>query len=123
MSRSPFIPRPFLLLALFVVGLLACDGDDSPPGDLIPQDKMAEILTEIHVAEARVTHLQLRSQDSSVFVYDKLQKRIWKENKVDTSLYRKSYTYYTSHPALLTEIYDEVEKNLATREKKKNIKL
>ena len=123
MPSLPLIPRPFLLLTLFVVGLLSCEGSDSPPGDLIPQEKMAEILTEIHVAEARVTHLQLRSQDSSIFVYDKLQRRIWEKNKVDTSLYRKSYTYYTSHPTLLTEIYNTVEKNLEAREKKKNIKL
>ena len=123
MPRLPFIFRPFPLLTLFAVGLLACGGNDSPPGDLIPQEKMAEILTEIHVAEARVTHLQLRSQDSSIFVYDKLQKMIWKKNKVDTSLYRKSYTYYTSHPGLLAEIYDKVEENLEVREKKKNIKL
>lgn len=123
MPRLPFIFRPFLLLTVFVGGLLACDSDGSPPGELIPQEKMAEILTEIHVAEARVTNMQFRSQDSSVFVYDKLQKRIWEKNKVDTSLYRKSYTYYTSHPALLTEIYDQVEKNLEVREKKRNIKL
>lgn len=123
MSLLRFILPTFLLPALCIVGLWACDGDDRPPSDLIPQDKMAEILTEIHVAEARVTNMQLRSQDSSVFVFDKLQNRIWKKNKVDTSLYRKSYTYYTSHPTLLTEIYDRVEKNLEVREKKKNIKL
>lgn len=122
MPRLPFIFRPFLPLMLLVGGLLACDGDASPPDDLIPQEKMAEILTEIHVAEARVTNMQLKSQDSSIFVYDELQKMIWKKNKVDTSLYHSSYTYYTSHPALLNEIYDQVEKKLEVREKKKNIK-
>ncbi len=122
MPRLSFIFRPLLLLTLFMGGLLACDGDASPPDGLIAQDKMAEILTQIHVAEARVTNMQLKSQDSSIFVYDKLQKMIWKKNKVDTSLYRKSYTYYTSHPVLLTEIYDQVEKNMEAREKKKNIK-
>jgi len=115
--------RPFLLLTLSVMALWGCDVGDDAPENLIPQDKMAEILTEIHVAEARVTQLQLRSQDSSIFVYAQLQKSIWAKNKVDTSSYRRSYTYYTSHPALLTEIYGQVEKKLAIREKKKNIKL
>ncbi|WP_373512142.1 DUF4296 domain-containing protein [Persicitalea sp.] len=122
MARLPFIFRSFLLLTLCVSGLLACDGENSPPSGLIPQEKMAEILTDIHIAEARVTNMQLRSLDSSVFLYDNLQERIWKKNKVDTSLYRKSYTFYTSHPTLLAEIYDRVEKKLEAREKKKNIK-
>ena len=123
MLRHFFLPKYLPLLAFLAGGLLACDGEGSPPDGLIPEEKMAEILTDIHIAEARVTSMQLRSQDSSVFVYDKLQKRIWEKNKVDTSIYRKSYTYYTSHPALLAEIYDKVAKNLEAREKKKNVKL
>ncbi len=110
-------------MSSLLLGLWACDGEDSPPDDLISQEKMAEILTEIHIAEARVTNMQLRSQDSSIMLYDKLQKRIWEKNKVDTSIYKKSYSFYTTHPALLSEIYDQVEKNLEVREKKKNIKL
>ncbi|MPR34632.1 DUF4296 domain-containing protein [Salmonirosea aquatica] len=112
-----------LLIPGFLLILLACSGDEKPPGDLIPQDKMAKILADIHVAEAQVTNMQLRSLDSSVMVYGELQKKIWKKYKVDTLLYRKSYSFYTSHPAYLTEIYDQVEKNLEIREKKKQIKL
>ncbi|GHB67827.1 DUF4296 domain-containing protein [Persicitalea jodogahamensis] len=123
MSRFTFNSRPFLMLSLILTGLLACNGEDSPPDDLIPQEKMAEILTEIHIAEARVTNMQLRSQDSSILLYEKMQKRIWEKNKVDTSVYRKSYSFYTTHPALLSEIYEQVEKNMEVREKKKNIKL
>lgn len=123
MPRFAFNPRLFLIMSSLLLGLWACDGEDSPPDDLISQEKMAEILTEIHIAEARVTNMQLRSQDSSIMLYDKLQKRIWEKNKVDTSIYKKSYSFYTTHPALLSEIYDQVEKNLEVREKKKNIKL
>ncbi len=113
----------YLLVPCFVLGLLACGSDDKPPGDLIPQDKMAKILADIHVAEAQVTNLQLRSLDSSVTVYGELQQKIWKKYSVDTLLYRKSYSFYTSHPAYLVAIYDKVEKNLENREKRKQIKL
>jgi hypothetical protein len=104
-------------------GLLSCDSQESPPSDLLSEEKMADILADIHVAEARVTNMQLRSLDSSVLVFEQMQEQIWKKHQVDTSLYRKSYTFYTSHPTYLTEIYDKVEKKLEEREKKKSIKL
>lgn len=113
----------FLLVPGFALALLACSGDEKPPGDLISEDKMAKILADIHVAEAQVTNLQLRSLDSSVTVYGELQQKIWKKYDVDTLLYRKSYSFYTSHPAYLVSIYDKVEKNLESREKGKRIKL
>lgn len=113
----------FLLVPCFALALLACGNEEKPPGDLIPEDKMVKILADIHVAEAQVTNLQLRSLDSSVAVYGDLQQKIWKKYDVDTSIYRKSYAYYTSHPAFLAEIYDKVEKNLENREKQKRIKL
>ena len=102
--------------------LLACSEEEKRPGDLIPEEKMAKILADIHVAEAQVTNLQLHSLDSSVTVYEELQQKIWKKYQVDTLLYRKSYSFYTSHPAYLAEIYEQVEKNLDQREKKKKIK-
>ncbi len=112
-----------LLVPCFALALLACDTDERPPGDLIPEDKMVKILADIHVAEAQVTNLQLRSLDSSVAVYGDLQQQIWKKYDVDTLLYRKSYSFYTSHPDYLVKIYDKVEKNLENREKRKQIKL
>jgi hypothetical protein len=111
-----------LLIPCSLLFVLACGEGEKPPGDLIPEDKMARILADIHVAEARVTNLQLRSLDSSVMVYEELQKKIWKKYKVDTLLYRKSYSFYTSHPAYLAEIYEKVEKDIESREKKKQIK-
>ena len=112
---------------LYILGVswcfLACDSEEKPPSDLLSEDKMADILADIHVAEARVTTMQLRSLDSSVLVFERMQEQIWKKHDVDTSLYRKSYTFYTSNPTYLTEIYDKVEQRLEEREKKKSIKL
>jgi len=111
-----------LLILCPLLAMLACSEDEKRPDDLIPEDKMAQILADIHIAEARVTNLQLRSLDSSVTVYEELQQKIWKKYKVDTLLYRKSYSFYTSHPAYLAEIYEQVEKEIENREKKKQIK-
>ena len=91
------------LLPCSLLMLLACSEEEKRPGDLISEDKMAKILADIHLAEAQVTNLQLRSLDSSVTVYEELQQKIWKKYQVDTLLYRKSYSFYTSHPAYLEE--------------------
>ncbi len=115
-------PGPILLSGLLLWGTWACDGRDSPPGGLIPPDRMADILTDIHIAEARVSSMGLRSLDSSLKVYDSLQVDIWRHNKVDTSVYAKSYEYYTTHPELLAEIYDQVDSNITRRMKTNDIK-
>lgn len=73
---------------------------------------MAAILTDIHLAESRITKMNLRSMDSSVVVFNKLQQDIWDKHDTDSSHYRKSYSYYASHPEELGEVYELVTKNL-----------
>ena len=84
---------------------------------------MASILTDIHVAESRVTRLQLRSLDSSLLIFNKLKADIWKKYKVDTLDYRNSYSYYMMHPKQMSQIYEKVNKKIEIREKNNNIKL
>ncbi|MCY7359596.1 MAG: DUF4296 domain-containing protein [Rudanella sp.] len=96
-----------LMLMLMLTG---CAGDDgsSKPDDLIPADRMANILTEIHMAESQVGRYALSSSDSTKLMFDRLYNRILKKFEVDTSSYRLSYIYYSSHPDKLEAIYKEV---------------
>ncbi|MCF0049770.1 DUF4296 domain-containing protein [Dyadobacter chenwenxiniae] len=110
----------FLLLTLLVT---SCVEDEKPPKDTMSEEKMATILTDIHLAESRVNRLQLRSLDSSLMIFNKLKSDIWKKYKVDTVAYRKSYDYYMTRPETMTRIYEKVNKNVEIREKTNNIKL
>jgi hypothetical protein len=112
-----------LLLILSAVLFLSCEGDEKPPKGTLSEEKMAEILSEVHLAESRVTRLQLKSLDSSLLIFNKLKEDIWKKQKVDTLVYRNSYDYYMSHPLVMSRIYEKVEKKIEAREKTKNIKL
>ena len=103
--------------------LCACSQEESVPSGTYDQDKMAKILADIHLAESRVTKLQLKSTDSSIMIFDKLKSDIWKKYKVDTALYNSSYAYYIKEPKKMRQIYEKVTKNLEAREKTKNIKL
>lgn len=94
----------------------ACQPPDSDrtlkPDNLVPVDKMVQILTEVHLAESRVSKLGLSASDSSAMVYKRLERQIHKKLNVDTAAYNRSYTYYAANPAKLEAIYKEVVKNL-----------
>lgn len=112
MRRNLFLTCLRSLLPM--IGLLAActDLDDKQPDNLIPESQMAAVLTEIHLAEARVSRLGLGSMDSSNMVYKRLERQIFQKFKVDTSAYSKSYVYYSSHPLQMEAIYKQITENL-----------
>ncbi|WP_221389627.1 DUF4296 domain-containing protein [Dyadobacter sp. NIV53] len=112
-----------ILLILSLFSNSGCSSDEKPPEHTLSQEQMASILTDIHVAESRVTRLQLRSLDSSLLIFNKLKTDIWKKYKVDTLDYRNSYSYYMMHPKQMAQIYEKVNKKIEIREKANNIKL
>ncbi|WP_345240434.1 DUF4296 domain-containing protein [Nibrella saemangeumensis] len=85
---------------------------DKKPANLIPEEKMVNVLTDIHLAEAQVGKLALGSPDSSAVVYKRLERDIFKKHKIDTTTYNQSYTYYSSRPKLMEQIYKQVVENL-----------
>ena len=111
-----------ILLSLFQLSHSGCTSDEKPPENTLSQEQMASILTDIHIAESRVTRLQLRSLDSSLMIFNKLKADIWKKYKVDTLNYRNSYSYYMTHPKQMSQIYEKVNKKIESREKSNNIK-
>ena len=123
--RCPTVNFPNGLIHFLLATLLftSCVSDEKPPKDTMSEEKMATILTDIHLAESRVNRMQLRSLDSSLMIFNKLKGDIWKKHKVDTVAYRKSYDYYMTRPETMTRIYEKVNKNVEIREKTNNIKL
>lgn len=103
-----------LLVILWLVA--ACTApEDQRPDNLIDEERMANILTEVHIAESRVSRLNLRSTDSSSIVYKHLESQIFKKFDVDTATYRKSYIFYSSHPADMEAIYKKVTEKLTNK--------
>lgn len=87
----------------------ACSAvDDTKPDNLLPEETMVNILTDIHLAEARVGQMGLRSVDSSNIVYNRLEKQIFRKYKLDTAQYNASYRYYSTHPREMEAVYKEI---------------
>lgn len=111
----------FIFISGFL-GITACSSNEKLPQSALTQEQMASILADVHIAESRVTKLQLKSSDSSLLVFEKLKKEIWKKHKVDTLVYRNSYDYYMTHPKQMSRIYESVNKKIELREKQNNVK-
>lgn len=103
----------FFLLTFW---LTAC-GSNTKPNDLIPEDKMAKILSEIHILEAQITNLHFQHEDSSVYVYQKMKVKILKTFELDSATFKSSFKYYTLNPDKMKGIYTEVKNLLETKKK------
>ena len=104
--------RIFLLTFL----LTACSSDDKPK-NLIPQDKMAKILSEIHILESQINNLHFQHQDSSVYIYQKRRFELMKTFELDTTSFKVSLKYYLLNPDKMKDIYVEVKKLLEAKKK------
>ncbi|MVM29491.1 DUF4296 domain-containing protein [Spirosoma sp. HMF4905] len=110
-----------LLLSGWLV--VACTApEDEKPDNLVGIDKMADILTEVHMAESRVSRLGLASIDSSNIAYKHLETSLFKKFNIDTATYRTSYIFYSSHPQDMEVIYKRVTENLQKKISAKNAK-
>jgi len=99
-----------------VMLIVACQAEpEKASAGLIPMDKMGHILRDIHLTEARVNKLALRSSDSSRLVYNRLEKNVFRKYGVDTATYNRSYNYYSSEPAKMIELYKQINEELGSK--------
>ncbi|MDD4143080.1 MAG: DUF4296 domain-containing protein [Prolixibacteraceae bacterium] len=101
---------------LLLVCFFICSSCDKPPiekpADLISEDKMIVLLTDIHLAEATFMnrHYQdsLISKSSSANFYHS----VLGKHQVPDSVFEKSYVFYLSRPKKFEKMYRQVMNNL-----------
>ena len=108
-----------LLLPSLLLALPACQRPEEPPrpADLLPKDKLVQLVADLQVLEARVENSRL-SGDSSRALYLINQKEIFWKNEVTDSAFQRSYRYYSIHGKDLDEIYAAAIDTLGRRELK-----
>ena len=108
-----------LLLPSLLLALPACQRpEEAPrPADLLPKEKIVQLVVDLQVLEARVENSRL-SADSSRALYLVNQKEIFWKNEVTDSAFRRSYRYYSIHGKDLDEIYGAAIDTLGRRELK-----
>lgn len=112
-----FLKNVKILTPLFFLIILhACSYSDTLSGAEYSEEEMANILTDIHLAEARVSKMKFRSPDSSALVFKRLEEDIYKKHNIDTALYKSSYTYYANDVTRWKKVYELVNKNLNSQQ-------
>ncbi|MEK6615340.1 MAG: DUF4296 domain-containing protein [Bacteroidota bacterium] len=107
----------FLILAAWILVLLFSCGSSQEkqiviPSDVLPKEKMAEVIMDIHIAEAEADIIKL--SDSSATDLDvSLGQKIFEKNKITKEQYEKSLSFYIDHPELLNEVYEKALNELS----------
>lgn len=103
------------LLMLSILITLSCNAGKSEiqkaPSDLLNRKQMSAILTDIHLAEARIGSLNVFG-DSLIQANLDHYAIVFEKNKSKQEQFRESYYYYLSVPSELDSIYMDVLNNL-----------
>ncbi len=102
----------------FLIGLLlltACNAKTTIPEDVLPENKMILILSEIHMAETEIQNINFKSVDSSYALQRAWEIKIMKKFKTDTATYNRSYKFYLTHVEYMQDIYTAVADTLQKR--------
>lgn len=104
----------FVVLAVFMA---ACDKPViEKPKKLIPRDKMIDIITDMHYAEALYQNRRYSSDQFSRFTEADFYYSILKKYNYADSVFEKSLIYYSSTPKEYEKIYSRVLNKLSEME-------
>jgi Domain of unknown function (DUF4296) len=85
--------------------------------DILPQDKLVNIMIEFYLAESRLGKLSI-TQDSARKLFVPFEESVLKKYDVSDSALSRTYQYYFDHPTEMEKIYEVVLDSLSLRERK-----
>ena len=98
--------KRFLPIIILFILLQSCK--EGIPKEIIQPDRMEKILFDIHVVDGYLG--TLTDKDTTKIIASSYYNGIYKKFKIDSALLSKSMDYYYSHPVILNEIYNKVDK-------------
>ncbi|MBI4946566.1 MAG: DUF4296 domain-containing protein [Bacteroidetes bacterium] len=97
-----------LSVALFSCGQKAI----SIPPNVLPKGKMAQVLTDIHLAEAEANPNAFADSTQKATINFQ---QVFEKDTITKKQYEESLTFYIAHPELLNEVYEEVVNELSKK--------
>jgi len=94
------------ILPLALCLLISCTDKPLPDG-ILSREKMIAVLIDIHLAEAAITTQQLYGDAAGQKAADYYD-MIFKKHGITKEQFKVSFEYYSQHPALYKEMYDEL---------------
>jgi len=96
-----------------LIFLAACSGNKIPDG-IIAQDKMTNLLTDIHMVDGSMYNVMQLPDSLYKYGTDKYQ-MVFRKYQTDSVQFKKSFQYYSSNPEKLQAIYDQITINIKTK--------
>jgi hypothetical protein len=96
---------------VFSLSLWGCKAPEAEL--LIPEEKLAEVLADLHLAENAAYEAPAETKDSLKQLY---YERIFRDQGLDRSLFEASIRQLNQNPAQLTGVYTRVHEILVIRE-------
>jgi hypothetical protein len=100
----------FLVLWVTLSMLLSCQ-HDRPSKDVLDKEELVPLLVDLHMLraiESSVEYRKIAQQVDSVDSYS----YIFEKHGTTKAVFDSSLAWYSRHPGLFTEVYDEVVMNL-----------
>ena len=110
-----FFKPPITLFILLVFFYCSCSQPKAEiPEGVLTQKEMIPILVDIHIAQA-ATGLY-NAGDTALFTMNDYIPYILKIHHIEKALYDSSTAFYTLHPEIMQEMYDEVISELSKKQ-------
>lgn len=104
----------FFLLCVFV-SCNSSENEDAGSEHALPKQKMVEILTDIHIAEAAIK-VNAVPVDSIDDYLEKYYDEIYALHKTNKEEFKRSFRFYSGIPVVLDSIYEEVLISLSKKQ-------
>ncbi len=98
---------------LVVFSLLSCSKEQKKPKNLIPKQKMVNLLFDMHLA-SKSRNIKTLSNEKNPNYYP----LIYTKYQVDSTQFKESHTYYLKNIELYQEIYTKLEDSISKMTKK-----
>ena len=102
----------------FAILLTACTRNEMSkhvPANVIKPEPMAELLADLHIADAGVS-VEITKSDSAEIVRASYFYALLKKYNSSQEEFEESMEFYLSRPALLQDIYEKVNEIINTRQ-------
>jgi hypothetical protein len=85
--------------------------------DRLDQEKMAQILVDIHVDEAKISGMEIVSADTNLLLFHELEKSTLRKHQVDSVTLVHSFNAYVREPKEFIKLYERVNEIMEQRKK------
>ncbi len=103
---------------IFFFGVILFSCSSSENNVRIEEEKMAQILVDIHLDESKISSMNLVGSDSNLLMYHHLEVATFKKHGIDSLTFVNSFNSYVKEPKDFITLYARVKGIVDAREKK-----